>query len=150
MSTERSSITCERCADAPSELDEACADFSASRLSTGFQSGMLSPILNALRPDDFLLVNNKSRRLVNYLSGETFSQKLVDYPANNETGHRLAEDLADLLETAPGEMRVEDVFDAFAHWLVAVRKFGFGAAQYWEDRPGEGASDLRHAQASAT
>jgi 5-methylcytosine-specific restriction enzyme B len=92
----------ERCAGAPSELDAACSDFSASRLATGFQTGMLSPILNALRPDDFLLVNNKSRRLINYLSGESFSQKLVDYPAINETGHRLVEDLADLLETAPG------------------------------------------------
>jgi len=34
----------------------------------GFQTGMLTPILNALRPKDYLLVNYKSRRTINYFS----------------------------------------------------------------------------------
>lgn len=128
----------ERCVNQPSELAAACAEFSGSRLSTGFQTGMLSPVLNALNPDEFLLVNNKSRRLINYLSGESFSQKLIDYPETNRTGLALIEGLVDLLAAAAGELRLHDIFDAFAHWLVAVRKFSFGKAQYWKISPGGG------------
>lgn len=129
----------ERCTVSPSELDAACTDFAKQRWSTGFQTGMLSPVLNALRPDDFLLVNNKSRRLINYLSGQSFGQKLTDYPAINWAGKVVIESLADVLESSPAETRIEDLFDAFSHWLVSIRRFTFGKAQYWKVAPGEGA-----------
>ena len=49
----------------------ACDEFASLSYSTGFQTGMLTPIINALRPDDFLLINNKSRRVVNYFASTT-------------------------------------------------------------------------------
>lgn len=129
----------QRCDQEPAELERACVEISKSRWSTGLQTGMLTPILNALRPNDFLLVNNKSRRLINYLSGKSLSQKLVDYPDLNRIGHILVEVLADLLDAAPGEGRAHDLFDAFSHWLVSIRRFPFGKPQYWKVAPGESA-----------
>jgi hypothetical protein len=49
----------------------ACDEFARLSYSTGFQMGMLTPIISALRPDDFLLINNKSRRVVNYFASTT-------------------------------------------------------------------------------
>jgi hypothetical protein len=132
-----------RALEKPDALDEACRELDGRAVSTGFQTGMLTPVLNALAPDDFLLVNNKSRRLINYLAGKKLSQKLVDYPEINRTGWILIEHLADLLESAPAGVvdgaRTEDVFDAFSHWLVSIRSFPFGGAQYWKLAPGENA-----------
>lgn len=129
----------ERALDEPSGLAATCRAFSELPWSKGFQAGMLTPVLNALLPDEFLLVNNKSRRLINYLAGTSLSQKLVDFPELNRIGKVLLEDLSDLLDTAPGEGRSNDVFDAFSHWLTAVRDFPFGDPQYWKIAPGEGA-----------
>lgn len=133
----------ERVLDDPKTLEAACRDFDALPWSKGFQTGMLTPILNALTPDAFLLVNNKSRRLINYLAGRKLSQKLTDYAEINRTGKILIEHLADLLESAPSagaiEARTEDVFDAFAHWLVSIRNFTFGGTQYWKLAPDENA-----------
>ncbi|HUP21645.1 MAG TPA: AAA family ATPase [Thermoanaerobaculia bacterium] len=127
----------ERSVNDPTDLEVACTEFAKKGWSTGFQTGMLTPILNALRPDDFLLVNNKSRRLINYLSGKSLSQKLVDFPELNRIGQGLVEDLSDLLATAPTDARSEDIFDAFSHWLTTIRKFSFGKPQYWKIAPGE-------------
>jgi len=129
----------ERSVADPAELEAACKEFSEQDWSTGFQAGMLTPILNALKPDDFLLVNNKSRRLINYLSGKSLSQKLIDYPEINRIGQSLIEDLADMLGTAPTDARPEDVFDAFSHWLNTIRKFPFQKSQYWKIAPPESA-----------
>jgi hypothetical protein len=59
----------ERCIADPSQLNDACAKFSDLPYTKGFQTGMLTPILNALRPDDYVLINNKSRKVVNHFSG---------------------------------------------------------------------------------
>jgi 5-methylcytosine-specific restriction protein B len=40
----------QRCVDDPDQLADACAEFAELPYSKGFQSGMLSPILNAIRP----------------------------------------------------------------------------------------------------
>ncbi len=135
----------ERAVDDPNALEAACREFDALPWSTGFQTGMLTPLLNALSPDHFLLVNNKSRRLINYLAGTKLSHKLLDYPELNRTGKILIEHLADLLESAPAsepapdpeEPRTDDVFDGFAHWLVSIRNFTFGDTQDWKLAPEE-------------
>lgn len=133
----------QRVIEDPGELADACRDFDALTVSTGFQAGLLTPLLNALSPDHFLLVNNKSRRLINYLAGTKLSQKLLDYPELNRVGQILIEQLADILEsppaTEPAGARTGDVFDAFAHWLVSIRNFAFGGARYWKIAPGENA-----------
>ena len=49
----------------------ACDEFASLSYSTGFQMGMLTPIISALRPDRFLLINNESRRVVNCFASTT-------------------------------------------------------------------------------
>ncbi len=62
----------QRCNEDPQQLAEACTDFARLPYVKGFQTGMLTPILNALRPEDYLLVNYKSRRTINYFSTESY------------------------------------------------------------------------------
>jgi len=49
-----------RCVDDPASLPAICRDFDDLPYTTGFQTGLLTPILNALRPDEFIIVNSKS------------------------------------------------------------------------------------------
>jgi 5-methylcytosine-specific restriction enzyme B len=93
---------------------------------------MLTPILNALRPDDFLLINNKSRKVINYFTGKSYSQKLIDYPAVNATGQKLIQELApDMRQTGVPSMRDDDLFDMFCYWLVAVKKYDFSGQKLY-------------------
>jgi len=113
-----------RCDNSPGELDAACREFSESPFSKGLQTGMLTPVLNALRPDDFLLVNNKSRRVLNYLTGSSYGQGLDQYPLTNEKGWALVEELADELPHPEiAEIPPASWFDMFCHWLVAAKKY---------------------------
>jgi 5-methylcytosine-specific restriction enzyme B len=56
------------CSDNPSKISSACCHFVSLPYTTGLQTGMLTPILNALRPDDFMIINNKSRKVINYFT----------------------------------------------------------------------------------
>jgi 5-methylcytosine-specific restriction protein B len=115
-----------RCNQEPTQLSAACQEFSELFYSKGFQTGMLTPILNALRSDNFLLINNKSRRVINYFANTSYSQKLTDYPAINITGRKLIEELAqDMHRTGVPVLRDDDLFDMFSHWLVAIKKYDF-------------------------
>ncbi|NEO32802.1 MAG: AAA domain-containing protein [Symploca sp. SIO3C6] len=115
-----------RCNNYPNQLIEACKEFSKLDYTTGFQTGMLTPILNALRPNDFLLINNKSRPVINYFTGKFHNHNLTDYPAINATGKKLITELSyDMNQTGMPSMRDDDLFDMFCHWLVAVKKYNF-------------------------
>ncbi len=128
-----------RCVDAPNKLADACKEFSESSVSTGFQSGTLSPILNALRPDDFFLINNKSRRALNYFANSDFRSNLDDYPETNAELHHLVREATDEL-SADGldAYHPADVFDMLTHWLAAEKKFDYSTpeAKYWKVAPG--------------
>ncbi|MEB3180614.1 MAG: AAA family ATPase [Nostocaceae cyanobacterium] len=115
-----------RCHNKPTQLSAVCQEFSESLYSRGFQTGMLTPILNALRPDNFLLINNQSRRVINYFANTSYSQNLTDYPAINITGRKLIKELAQYMHI-PGvpALRYDDLFDMFCHWLVAIKKYDF-------------------------
>ena len=113
-----------RCYDRPEELKAACDEFSDSPYSKGFQSGTLTPILHALRPEDFILINNKSRRVVNYFSGTSYSSSLTDYPSINETARSLVNDVSDdISEFGISGIRSDDLFDMFTHWMVAIKRY---------------------------
>jgi 5-methylcytosine-specific restriction protein B len=60
------------CSDDPQSLETACAEFAAMPYAKGLQTGQLSPILNATNPDCFLIINNKSRKVINYFTGSSF------------------------------------------------------------------------------
>ncbi len=129
-----------RCVEDPAQLEAACTEFAASPDSRGFQSGILSPILNALKPDDFILLNRKSRRTINYFLDESYETNLVDYPAANAAGKELIEQVSDDIRQAGlPEARDADLFDMFSHWLVAIEKHKLGDTKYWKIAPGEDA-----------
>lgn len=119
-----------RCANAPVDSAQACKDFAARPYSKGLQTGMLTPILNALRPADYVLINNKPRQVINYFAGTSHGQRLIDYPGINSTARQLAEALQGTMrqfDVPP--LTNSDLLDMFSHWLVAVRKYPFVAPQ---------------------
>lgn len=123
----------ERVVDDPDALESACESFADSEYSKGFQTGMLTPILSALIPDQMILINNKSRAVVNHFLGLKHSQKIVDYPALNTAAHYLINRLrADLSELLPSGVTPHEGFDAFSHWLVALKGYRFGRTQVWK------------------
>lgn len=111
-----------RCNEYPRELFSACTEFSQLPYSKHFQAGILTPILNALRPSDFLLLNNKSIKVINYFANTAYTQKIIDYPVGNFIGHKIIQELAYHMKQ-PGvpALRESDLFDMFSHWLVAVK-----------------------------
>ncbi len=113
-----------RCHKEPTQLSAACNEF--SELAYSIDTGMLSPILNALRPDNFLLITSQSRPVINYFANTCYSEKLTDYPAINITGHKLIEELAqDMQHPGVPALRNDDLFDMFSHWLIEIKKYDF-------------------------
>ena len=116
----------------PDTLEDAVGRFDRSRYSKGFQSGMLSPILSALRPDHFILLNLKSRRVINHFLDLNYDHVLRDYPPLCRAGRYLIHQFRDELTIAlPEGTLPADGFDAFCHWLVAIRKYSFGKTRAW-------------------
>lgn len=111
-----------RCVDHPDQLGEACEVFAGSEHATGLQTGSLSPILNALRPDHFAIVSNKSRKVINLLAGTSFAQRIQDYPFSNTAAIVVVQELEDMLGPVANGARAADVFDSFCHWLVAIER----------------------------
>jgi hypothetical protein len=112
-----------RVVDNPGDLAAACAEFTASPLSRGFQGGMLTPILSVLRPEDYALVNSKACKLLEALTGERSSSSLAEYPRTNTRILAVVEANRDTFgRAAPADVSSLEAFDMMAHWYVAVRK----------------------------
>lgn len=120
------------CLTDPANLEEACRTFAAEPTTKGFQTGIVTPILNALDPDHFLLINRKSRTTLNYFTGADHGHTMLAYPAANAALQAFIDNqphlqqLAHALEIHPG-----DLFDLFSHWLVSVRRFAFHPTAHW-------------------
>ena len=128
-----------RCEAEPDELKGACASFASNYSGKGIQAAILTPILHDLRPDSFIICNNKSLKVLNHLTGKTYTTNLAELPEANKTGLALIEALSDTLTTEVlPDTNVSDVFDAFCHWLVAVKKYRFTEVNYYKIAPGEG------------
>ena len=131
-----------RCIEDPTALDHECEDFATFPSAKGFQSGMLSPILSALRPQAFLVVNRKSLRAINHWCHLSLSTRLSEYPSANAAGLRLLSQAGAILSPADSADALPcDMFDCFCHWLWAEKKYwqedGDGI-QYWKISPGRG------------
>lgn len=112
------------CVDDPQSLETACAEFAAMPYTKGLQTGQLSPILNAVNPDCFFIINNKSRKVINYFTGSNFKQPLTNYAVTNNAGRALVSKLSPSMhEICDSDARPSDLFDTFCHWLVAVKKY---------------------------
>ncbi|ODT04873.1 MAG: hypothetical protein ABS52_01590 [Gemmatimonadetes bacterium SCN 70-22] len=112
-----------RVVDQPSELADACRQFSASPLGKALQCGMMTPILSALRPDDFSIVNTKVCRLLKEVTGKDYTSALKNYPDTNAAIHELVARHDGLFGTAQqAGVSALEAFDMMAHWFVAVRE----------------------------
>jgi len=125
------------CNERPEEVRAACDEFATSPHSKGLKQGMLSPMLNALHPERFPIVNNKSRKVINHFAGTTYKLGIRNYADIAGTEKKLVGALAKTIGRAGTvEASSVDLFDVFCHWLVAVKKY-FDEVQYWKIAPGE-------------
>lgn len=117
----------------PERLRVAADVFTALPDEKGLQAGLLSPILHALRPDAFCLMNQALRRIVNTWHGTRYSARLSEYAAFNTAGlqviHRLMAE-SGAREVPPG-IPATDLLDLFAHWLVRVRRWQDTTPNTW-------------------
>ncbi|MBU1242115.1 AAA family ATPase [Myxococcota bacterium] len=111
-----------RCIEDPTGLQEHCDWFSDVPDLKGFQSGTLSPILHALAPEHFCIVNNKTFRTLADLTGEHFHQPVLHYPHTNSTLLAICSKLDENLGLPAYAGRPADLFDTFTHWYVALRE----------------------------
>lgn len=126
-----------RCVEEPPSLAAACAAFRQQPNTVGFQSGTLSPILNALRPNLYITVNRKSLQVINHFTARSFSADLLDYPDLNAAGLDLVQVVRELGDLADGpDLRAVDRFDLFCHWLTTVKQMRFARPRTWQIRPG--------------
>lgn len=135
-----------RCVEDPDDTQAACEEFTQLPVAKGFQTGMLTPILNALRPEDFLVINGKTTKVLRHYTGTELRARMEDYAAYNELAMEFVESCEEFFEREetrkhpPGEL-----FDTFCHWLVAeteqwpVSKRP-DAVQYWKIAPGKNAA----------
>jgi 5-methylcytosine-specific restriction enzyme B len=108
-----------RCEREPDRVSEWCESYSASPLRKGFKAAFLSPMLNALHPERFPIVNKKPLELLLWCFGRPFTPSLLDYPAIALQLNSLAKDLTVELTAAVGDrLQPADALDMFSHWLV--------------------------------
>ncbi|HZL99717.1 MAG TPA: hypothetical protein VFD43_05630, partial [Planctomycetota bacterium] len=111
-----------RCDDYPADLWQACESFAALPGGKAFTSGMVSPFLNALRPEDFMLINADGRAVLNHFCGVGLTTALTDYSTANACGRELLRALTPQLRIETFKnCRPEDVFEGFCAWLVNTR-----------------------------
>ncbi len=122
-----------RCNDDPKQLSAACGNFSQLPYAQYLQTGTITPILNALQPEEFLLINNQLIRVINYFANTAYTEKLTDYPILNLTGKKLIAQFSQQMhQSGVPALRDDDLFDMFSNWLVAVKKYDFTG----KDNPG--------------
>jgi DNA polymerase III delta prime subunit len=134
-----------RCNHHPEQLDDACAEFAAVPFIKGIQAGMLTPILNALRPAEFALFNNRTRTVLRHFTGKIFSPSIAEYPRANDAIHELiratGNELVRMVQR--NDLTPVQLFDLFAEWLVSERKYfkrerpKDSHPHYWKLSPGE-------------
>jgi hypothetical protein len=111
-----------RCTDQPSELWPAMEAFLAVPGASAFTAEMVAPVLHALRPTEFVLLDAACRTLLNHATGSAFGNSLRDFPAAHAAARRLLAELRPMLAaSALCDRRPEDVLEGFGHWMIHVR-----------------------------
>ena len=118
------------CLQNTNNLSIICEKLDRSPFTRYYQASFISPILNSLKPASFILINKKSRAIINYFANTNYSDKLIDYPNIKKVAWRLTEDLRSTMQGFDLPAMWEgDLFDMFCHWLVAEKKYNFKQKQ---------------------
>lgn len=130
----------------PSSLPDICRGFASLPYTRGLDSALLSPALAALRPEEFLALDHRTRRVINYFAGTRFSRDLNDYPMANSTGRELLQRFEDELQIAQTfGILPSDLFHLLAQWLTRIVKHPLGAGRCWWVRTGGDEEEWRSA-----
>lgn len=123
----------------PISLEENCRRFLGKGYK-GLQAASLSPILNALAPENFLVVNIKPLKTLERFGKKAHAQTIEEYARTNEDLFALYRDWEDLglLESLDTEtLPWSDYFDIFCHWLMAEKNYF--DTKFWKIAPGKNA-----------
>lgn len=123
----------------PANLEDSCRRFLGKGYK-GLQAASLSPILNALDPASFLVVNMKPLKTLERFGKKLHAQTIEEYPRTNEDLFSLYRGWADLgiLEGLDTDLLSwTDYFDIFCDWLVAERNYF--DTKFWKIAPGKNA-----------
>lgn len=128
----------ESCVEHPEDLKEACKRYRRSAYCKGFQAGLVSPILNAVRPDQYCIVNARPIDLLNRVTGSKCDTDLDRYPAANrgmlDLLGALEEQLAPVAASVEGVMP-GDILDRFSRWCQE-NQADFDEETTWKIAPG--------------
>jgi len=130
----------------PSSLPDICRGFAGLPYTRGLDASLLTPALAALRPQEFLSMDSRQRRVINYLVGTRFRSDLLDFPSANAVGRELLDRFEDELEIAD-ELGIlpADLFHLFAHWLTRVIQHPLEGTRFWWVRAGGDEEEWRAA-----
>lgn len=130
----------------PSSLPDICRGFAGLPYTRGLDASLLTPALAALRPQEFLAMDPRQRRVINYLVGTRFGSDLSDFPSANAAGRELLHRVEDELEIAD-ELGIlpSDLFHLFAHWLTRVIQHPLEGTRFWWVRAGGDQEEWRAA-----
>ncbi len=126
------------CLEESHDLETACQTFAGSPLSNGLQTGMLTPILNALAPERYHIWNEKVRRLLNTIQGGKLGVRLTEYPEANRTLAEWLEKERGTFERLLPEVPAADAFDCMAHYF-SLKKAVPREPVAWKISPGANA-----------
>lgn len=114
----------------PNGIQKWCNEFAQHPLRKGFKAGFLSPMMNALHPIRFQIVNRKPLELVNWAYDEECTPSVENYARTCKLLTDLAGEIREPLQAAVGSAApIGDALDMFAHWLVVSRKLRIDATE---------------------
>lgn len=130
----------------PSKLPDICRGFAGLPYTRGLDASLLTPALAALRPREFLAMDPRTRRVVNYLAGTRFQPDLLEYPWANAAGRDLLDRFGDDFNIAEDlGILPSDLFHLFAHWLTRVVQHPLEDTRFWWVRAGGDEEEWRAA-----
>ena len=108
------------CIDDPGNLERHCAAFSSIDYIKGMQSGLLTPLLEAVRPRRYAVVNPRLLNVVGHFTGEKLSSTIAHYPEANLKIQSLVSEIGSGLVERSGLRRFPAVrlLNLFSWWAV--------------------------------
>lgn len=116
----------------PSSLSDICRGFASLPYTRGLDMALVTPALAALRPQELVAMDSRTRRMVSHFTGVRLSRELDHYPTANAAARDLMERFADELEIAHtfGLLR-SDLFHLLAQWLGRRGLLELEGARRW-------------------